>query len=459
VKTEPSPKPKWMAITQVCRRWRTITANCKDFWSYIPLQTSAYWAQVSLERSSPCPISFSVDFSTAPRPEWYRNAALSALKAISRARQVHLQGSTVSDSEFRKEALRLLDVSSAPVLEAFSVQGHTPKDTVVLSGNIFLCRAATELRSLTLTYCDVHLSSPLFRAPLQTLRLVNCYVEFPLQVLRLLPQLRTLVLENTHGARIRNSSDPLRLPQLRHLELKNPSNVIAFLLQGILISSSSSSLSITCTDYVDTEEPLDDLTILRAAISNLSPVLSTYLERALVEGYNFPLLEIASPTSTAKKTLILLDPAGTHQLHFSLMWAGTPTSVDLFFEMLSTLPTAVLQRIHTLRMQETPLRTADAQSRLLAFAAFHDKARDEAVRGLLAIVMGRKLLPELRLVSLEGVDFKDLDVDMLARVLVHRQRLSTAPGGKIYLSLQNCLVDLATIRGLQDCLGDAVNIT
>ena len=457
MKTEPPPKPTWMAITQVCRHWRVIAANCKDFWSYIPLQTSAYWVQVSLERSSPCPISFSVDFSTAPQPEWYRNAALSALKDVSRARQVHLKGSAVTNSEFRKEALHLLDMSSAPVLETFSVQGHTPRDTVVLSGNIFLCRVATELRSLTLAYCDVYLSSPLFRAPLQSLRLVNCYMEFPLEVLRLLPQLRTLVLENTHGARIKNLSEPLRLPQLRYLELKNASNVIAFILQGILISSSS-SLSITCTDYVDIEEPLDDLTLLRATISNLSPVFSTYLERALGEGYNFPLLEIASPTSTAKKTLILLDPAGTHQLRFSLIWAGTPTSMDLFSEMLSTLPTAVLQRIHTLRMQETPLRTADAQSRLLDFAAFHDKARDEAVRGLLAIVMGRRLLPELRLVSLEGVDFKNLDVDMLARVLVHRQRLSTAPGGKIYLSLQNCLVDLATIRGLQDCLGDAVNV-
>jgi hypothetical protein len=448
-----------MAIAQVCRHWRAITANCKDFWSYIPLQTSPYWVQLSLERSSPCPISFSVDFSIAPQSEWYRNAAFSALRALSRAREVHLQGSMVTNSEFRREVLRLLDVSSAPALEAFSVHGHTSYDSVTLSENIFLCRVTTALRSLTLTYCDVYHSSPLFRAPLISLCLVNCYVDFPLQVLSLLPQLRTLVLENTHGALIANSPNALRLSQLRHLELTNSSVVIAFLLQGILIPSSS-SLSITCTDYVDIEEPLDDLTLLRTATSNLSPVFSTYLERALGEGYNFPLLEIASPTSTAKKTLVLLDQAGTHQLHFSLVWADTPKSIDLFSEMLSTLPTAVLQRIHTLRMREIPLRSADARSRLLAFAAFHDKARDEAVRGLLAIVMGQKSLPALRIVSFEGVDFENLDVDMLARVLVHRQRLSPVSGGKINLSLQNCLMDLGTIRVLRDCLGpDAVNVT
>jgi hypothetical protein len=287
-------------------------------------------------------------------------------------------------------------------------------------------------------------------------------VEFPLKVLSFLPHLRTLVLENTYGTHIENSSKVLRLPQLQQVELTNASDIIAFLLQGILVPSSS-FLSITCTDYVDIEEPLDDLALLRTVTSNLSPVLSTYLERARGEGYNYPLLEIASPTSTAKKTLVLLDPdsvPGTQQLHFSLIWVDMPKPIDLFSEMLSMFPTDVLWRIHTLRMWETPLRTADARSRLLPFAAFHDKARDEAVRGLLAIVMGQKFLPALRLVSFEGVDFKNLDVDMLARVLVHRRQSSTVSGEKISLSLRNCLVDLGTIHGLRDCLGpNVVDVT
>jgi hypothetical protein len=288
-------------------------------------------------------------------------------------------------------------------------------------------------------------------------------VEFPLEILSLLPQLRTLVLQNTLGTRI-SSDVSLHLPQLLHLELSNVSSVIAFLLRGIMIPSSS-SLSITCTDYADIEEPLDDLTLLNTVTSNISPVLSTYLEGALGEGYKYPLLEIASPTSTAKKTLVLRDTApdaGTHRLQFSLVWADAPKSIDLFSQMLSIFPTAVRQHIHTLRMRETPiLRAADVRSRLLPFAAFYDKARDEAVRGLLAFVMGQGLLPALRQVSLEGVDFKNTDVDMLARVLVDRQRLSTVPGGgKIRLSLQNCLMDLDSIRRLRDRLGpDGVDIT
>jgi hypothetical protein len=130
--------------------------------------------------------------------------------------------------------------------------------------------------------------------------------------------------------------------------------------------------------------------------------------------------------------------------------------------MLSIFPTAVRQQIHTLRMRENPiLRAADVRSRLLLFAAFYDKARDEAVRGLLAFVMEQALLPALRQVSLGGVDLKNLNDDMLARVLVDRQRLSTVPGeGMINLSLQNCFMDLDSIRRLRDRLGpDAVDIT
>jgi hypothetical protein len=457
-----SSKPTWIAITQVCQHWRAITTNCKDFWSYVPLQTSPYWVEVSLARSYPCPISFSIDFSPAPqRPEWYRNSALSALRALSRARQVHLRGSAEPNSEFLKEASRLL----YPVLEVSSVQGHIPpRDSVTLSGDIFLRRDPTALRSLTLTLCDVYPSSPLFRAPLLSLRLVDCRVEFPLEILSLLPQLRTLVLQNTRGTR--TSSDVLHLPQLQHLELSNVSSVIAFLLRGMKVPSLS-SLSITCTDYTDIEEPLDDLTLLNTITSNISPAFSTYLEGALGEGYECPLLEIASPTSAAKKTLVLLDTTapnagGTHRLQFSLVWADAPKSIDLFSQMLSIFPTPVRQHIHTLRMRETPvLRSADVRSRLLPFAAFHDKARDEAVRGLLAFVIGQGLLPALRQVSLEGVDLKNPDVDMLARVLVDRQRLSTVPGErKINLSLQNCLMDLDSIRRLRDRLGpDAVDIT
>jgi hypothetical protein len=358
--------------------------------------------------------------------------------------------------------LRLLDVFPAPVLEAFSVQGHMAHDSVTLSGDIFLGRVPTALRSLNLTLCDVYPSSPLFLAPLLSLCLVDCHVEFPLEILSLLPQLGTLVLQSTHGTRIRNSSDVLHLPQLQHLELTNVSSVIAFILQGILIPSSS-FLSITCTDYTDIEEALDDLTLLNTVTSNLSPVFSTYLGRALRDGYKFSLLEIASPTTTAKKTLVLHDTApdaGKHKLQFSLVWVDAPESIDLFSQMLSTFPTAVLQHVHMLHMRETPSRAANVRSRLLPLAAFHDRARNEAVRGLLAIVMGDGLLPALRLVSLENVDFKNLDVNILARVLVDRQRLSTVSGGKISLSLQDCMMDSNSIRRLQDCLGpDAVDIT
>ena len=458
-------RPTWIAILQVCRRWRAIATHCKDFWTYVPLQASAYWVETSLALSYPLPISFVVDFSSA-QPNWYRHAALSALRAISRAREVHFQGSAAAtDLEFGGEVLRLLVVSSAPMLEAFSVRGYTRHDLVMLPGNFHLFQDAAALHSLTLMLCHVHLSSPLFQAPLVSLHLMDCHVKSPLDILRLLPHLRTLVLENIYGVDC-HSSDVLRLPQLQHLELTNLSPIIAFLLQGILVPSSS-SVSIMCTDYVDRDDPLDDLTLLHTITSSISPALSAYLERAVGDGFMFPLLEVASPVSAAKKTLVLLDhppspDARARQLRLSLVWAGTPKSTNLFSELLSTLPTTALQHVHTLRLRDTIIptllspssRAADARSRPSPFvAAFHDKARDEAARGLLAILTQEELLPALRRISLQGVDFKHLDPDSLARVLVHRHRATAIYGAKIKLCLQNCLVSTGTIHGLRDCLG------
>ena len=484
-----------MAIAQVCRRWRVIATNCKAFWSFIPLAATAafslpiQWAELLLTLSNPCPVSLLVNCSSsassAAQTEPYRRVALATLQAaLPRAREIHFHSCSPAfaisaDPGFRAEAMRLLDASAAPLLEVLSVRSQTGHDVVTLSDNILLRHVPPALRSLTLAYCDVYHTSPLFRAPLTFLSLANCHVEFPLEILSFLPHLHTLVLESTRGAclvRKRNSSslEALRLPNLQRLELTNLSAFIAFILQAIHIPPSS-SLSITCTDYLEINEPLDDLTLLQTIISNMSPVLSAYLERAaLGEGHcTFPILEIASPSSTSKKTLVLHDTetigdstSETRQFLFSLVWASTSTShdkannnplstIDLFTQMLSALPPTVLQHIHMLYMRDT----ADARSRPDPFAVYHDKARDEAVRGLLAIVMRQELLPALRQVLLEGFDFKHFDVDLLARVFVNRQGAAAAKGGKISLSLQNCLMSVGTIRGLRDCLGpDVVDV-
>ena len=463
-------RPTWMSIAQVCRRWRTIVANFKDFWAYIPLQTSAYWAEVSLARSYPRPISFRVDCSTT-QPEWYRHAALSALRAVARAQEVHLQSSAATNPEFRMEALHLLGGSPAPKLETLSIDGTMARNLVLLSDDIFLRHhsAVAALRSLTLAYCDVRPSNALFHAPLVSLHLKNCQADSLLEVLSRLPHLRTLVLESTpfHDAPLRNSSNVVHLRQLQHLAITNASGIIAFLIKGIL-TSASASLSITCTDYLDIDEPLDDTVLLHIITSTLSVVLSTHFERALGAGYSFPLLEITTPSSVSKRTLTLRDPAsdlpgaslarpmpGVPQLQLSLAWGDA--SADLFSALLSALPATALRRVHTLGIRDDPprpsLRAADGRSRPYFFAKF-EKARDEAVRGLLAIMTMHGVLPALRGVSFEGIDLDNTDVDSLVRVLAYRRRASA--GEPIRLALRDCLASKGTIQALRNCLGSDV---
>jgi hypothetical protein len=449
--------PSWMAIGQVCRLWRTTASSCKQFWSYIPLLTSEYWVEISLARSYPYPISFRVDLSTTgTQPGWYRRAALSALREISRARQVYLYISTAfTNLGFRGEALHLLNASPAPRLETLSIQaGNMSSDSISLSSEIILRHVATVLHALNLAYCDLGPSSLLLRAPLVTLCLENCKLESPLEALSLLPHLQTLVLKNTNCTRFRDSNDVLvRLPQLLHLEFKNTSSIIAFFLRGIL-APASVSLSITCTDYIVDigEPPLDDLPLLRRIVLTLSPVLSTYLERALEEGHVCPLLEISRPTDASRKTLELLSPTSPTRLQLSFIWGDLSGSTDLFSEMLSAFPVAALKHVHTLRMRDE----ADRRPRAYLWTHFRNKARDEAVRGLLAIVTQHGLLPALRQMSFEGVSFNKFD---LADALVQRQRMVTSEGAMIKLSLRDCLISQDTIAVLRDCLGsDAVDL-
>ena len=467
-------RPTWMSIAQVCRRWRETVANFKDFWAYIPLQTSPYWAEVSLARSYPRPISFRLDCSTT-QPGWYRRAALSALHAVVRAREVHLHSSAATDLEFRREALHLLGRSHTPKLETLSIDGTMARNFI--PHDVFLHHHYTivGLRSLTLMYCHVRPANALFHAPLVSLRLENCHSDSLLEVLCCLPHLRTLILESTpfHNASLasRNSSNVVHLLQLQHLAITNASGMIASLIKGILIPAST-SFSITCTDYLDIEEPLDDTVILHVITSTLSAALSAHFERALGAGYSFPLLEITTPSSLSKRTLTLRGPVsdlpdaslpacpmppGVPQLQLSMKWGDAST--DLFSALLSAFPPTALRHVHTLGMRDDllprpGLRAADDQS--LPHLLLHEKARDEAVRGLLAIVAMHGALPALRGLSLEGMDLNNTDVDSLVRVLVHRRRAFA--GEPIRLALQNCLVSKSTIRALQNCLGsDAVD--
>ena len=454
-------QPTWMSITQVCRRWREIAANFKDLWAYIPLQTSAYWAEVSIARSYPRPISFCIDFSTS-QPEWYQHAALSALQAVSRAQEVHLQSSVATNMEFRKEALHLLGESPAPKLEMLSIDGTMARNFVSLSDDIFLRHhnAVSALRSLTLTFCEVRPSNILFHAPLVSLHLQNCQADSLLEILSRLPYLRTLIIESTplHDIPPGTSFKVVHLHQLQQLAITNVSKTIAFLMNGILMPAST-SLSITCTDYLNIDEPLDDTDLLHIITSTLSTVLSAHVERALA-GHSSPHLEITTPSCVSKRTLTLRDPGsdipGVPQLQLSLAWGDA--SVDLFSAFLSTIPAAVLRHVDTLGMRDDPpvpsVRAADGRSRPHLFAKFHAKARDEAFRGLLAITAMHGVLPALRAVSLQGIDLENTDVDSLVRVLGHRQRAFA--GEPIRLVLRDCLVSKGTIQALRNCLGSDV---
>ncbi|KAI0258364.1 hypothetical protein BC834DRAFT_847422 [Gloeopeniophorella convolvens] len=439
----------WMGIAQTSRHWRTVAATSQIIWSYIPLEASIYWAGVSLKLSHSTLISFCVDLSSA-YSDWYRRAVLDALRAIPRTREIHLLKGPRVDPELDREVFRLLAASPAPALDTLTIWSTAARNTVTLSDDIFLRRVPSALRSLTLKYCDLSVTSPLLQTRLTSLVLEDCDIDTPLEVIRHLSDLRSLTLRRIRKTFSRRTSSPVRLPRLQDLAVEDTSEIVTSLLQSIQISAST-SISLTCDDYMEIEEDLTDVQILHLIASTLSPVISTHLERAFAKGYSFPSLEIpASPRVDILSFNLSGDPAPSpHALspYFRLSFPWASPGPDLFLRLLSALPHAVLQHVYTLRLRA---RAADARSRRM----------DEAARGLIALVEEAPL-PALRSVVLEGVSFRLIDQDMpkdvapyrdaLARALVHRRQ--TQVREKTRLAIWNCAISRAEVVSLRDCLG------
>jgi hypothetical protein len=104
-----------MAITYVCRYWRSAALGLRELWSFITIPGfSLSWSQVMIERSSPLPMQ--IDLAICPLfEEGIEPLAASELLAASRIGTLHITG----DSDDVLEVLNR--IHSWPVLESLSI--------------------------------------------------------------------------------------------------------------------------------------------------------------------------------------------------------------------------------------------------------------------------------------------------------------------------------------------------
>ncbi|KAH9055321.1 hypothetical protein EDB87DRAFT_1336199 [Lactarius vividus] len=87
-----SGRPHWIAITYVCRNWRSAALSQPELWSSITLNLSIFWSRVMVERSAP--LSMRIDMEVGCSIGGFNSLTVSELLLTSslRIRTLRLSG-------------------------------------------------------------------------------------------------------------------------------------------------------------------------------------------------------------------------------------------------------------------------------------------------------------------------------------------------------------------------------
>lgn len=182
----PTARPDWIAITHVCRYWRSAALGLRELWSSITPGLSISWSQAMMERSAPLPVRINIRISTTSTDGLHPLAASELLFAASRIRTLRLAG-------LRADILRVLDRLRSPSpLESLDLCIVDSGQTVDLPEALFGGKAP-HFRRLTFA------SDACIRAPRWLLASITNFTtsaEFSLpdllDTLRAMPQLEAL---------------------------------------------------------------------------------------------------------------------------------------------------------------------------------------------------------------------------------------------------------------------------
>ncbi|KAH9967063.1 hypothetical protein BGW80DRAFT_1447592 [Lactifluus volemus] len=149
-------RPDWIAVTHVCRYWRSAALGLHQLWSSITPGLPISWAKTMLERSAPLPVHIDVRISSSPGglQGLHPLAASELLFSASRIRTLRLVG-------LRVDILHLLNHLRSPSpLESLCFSIYDSGPPVQLPETLFGGKAPN-LRCLTFA-ADTCIRAPLW---------------------------------------------------------------------------------------------------------------------------------------------------------------------------------------------------------------------------------------------------------------------------------------------------------
>ncbi|KAI0065590.1 hypothetical protein BV25DRAFT_1709818 [Artomyces pyxidatus] len=200
--------PSCIAITHVCRHWRSVAYVCRTLWT-TPLLENKTWTEIALEHSRPGLLTVVCTVSRG-RPPPAEGALRSVLVDLSRIKYL-----AIAHDALLSDAVRnMLTMQPASHLETLLID--TLQSIYSIPDAIFRGIIPSAMRVLKLRGCDVGVASPLLHAGLKTLDIDPCPLQINAMLARCAPELEVLRL---HVDLEGDGWPPVELPKLQSLDL------------------------------------------------------------------------------------------------------------------------------------------------------------------------------------------------------------------------------------------------
>jgi hypothetical protein len=211
--------PPWLAVTQVCHRWRQAALSSPFLWADI-ITTNYRWAEEMLERSRDVPIHITVDDAGSVHTPCDVRAARLLFSKIHRAQSLVM---TCADTILACMPI-LFEAEVAPLLEELTITNFHPSSVLDLIERPLFSGNTPYLQFLSLHHCRVLWSSPLFQCDLVYLSLSHIphehrpHLQQLLDVLKSLARLECLQLDEALPTHISSTTDTESLTSLLSVE-------------------------------------------------------------------------------------------------------------------------------------------------------------------------------------------------------------------------------------------------
>ncbi|KZV62346.1 hypothetical protein PENSPDRAFT_739409 [Peniophora sp. CONT] len=453
-----------IALTQVCRWWRTVAEQTPQLWSHMPMARGLNWTQRALQYSQNTPLDVMIFAFHVKNPENYKHAVRLTLEELPRIRSLNL--TVEQDIQSEVSVLLRSKPASALVKLEYGGRSYGADDSEDLDGELFTGACPEQLRVVDIRDTTILLDCPIFHSQLTTLRLHYCSVwatiDSMMRTLAEIPSLEHFSWTIQEEVMIQiHEDDPIeteprsvQLPNLKTLELQDEIMIPLDILTRLDIPPSASILIHGNFENISHRPSID------AALVRLDETLGARLTAVMGEE-NFTkltLTEFAGDNDSGYSAVFEEPSHPSNPEKFMLGFCYLSDQIEEYDALLARMLCwgpcyrAVRQVAmrHDLEFLHHPGCWSTIVDRLPFLEEIH--VRDDAGCALLSALSDKwEILPTLRKVLLRDAHgLADVDVDQIVEALDSRQD-SGFP--RVSFSFVNCDITEDQVVALEQCTG------